>query len=105
MTATPLAKLPDLALTPVATEVISGLTARPKTLSPWLFDDRDGSRLFEATTGLPEYYLTRTERQILSENAAAIVAEAADGKHLAIFELGAGTATKTGHLLKAATRM
>ena len=54
--------LPEAAQTPVGLEVFIGLTSRPKALSPWLFYDEEGSRLFEAITDLPEYYLTRTER-------------------------------------------
>lgn len=99
--------------TPVAADVYQGLTSSPKTLSPWLFYDAAGSRLFEEITCLPEYYLTRTERNILSENADAIVAAAVGAgrpslgiadRELTIIELGAGTATKTGLLLAAAVR-
>ena len=71
-------------------EVLNGLTECPKTLSPWLFYDEAGSRLFEAITELPEYYVTRTERQILAKHAAEIIAAAAGGRDLSIIELGAG---------------
>jgi len=97
--------------TPVGAEVYRGLTAVPKTLSPWLFYDAEGSALFEEITLLPEYYLTRTEAKIFSENADAIVAAAAavssttrPRRELTMIELGAGTATKTGLLLAAAVR-
>src|ERR1700685_701607 len=102
MSAISLPKLPAIASSPVAVEVLNGLSERPKTLSPWLFYDQAGSRLFEAITELPEYYVTRTERQILAQQAEAIVAAAAGGRNLSIIELGAGTATKTGLLLNAA---
>ena len=85
-----------------AVEVLQGLTASPKTLSPWLFYDERGSALFERITELPEYYLTRTERAILAEYAGDIVREAADGRTLTVIELGAGTASKTGLVLRAA---
>ena len=85
-----------------AVEVMQGLTASPKTLSPWLFYDERGSALFERITELPEYYLTRTERAILAEYAGDIVREAADGRTLTVIELGAGTASKTGLVLRAA---
>jgi L-histidine Nalpha-methyltransferase len=87
-----------------------GLTATPKTLSPWLFYDEAGSHLFEQITELPEYYLTRTERSIFAAHAEEILREAAsnDGPHpagkLTLIELGAGTATKTGILLAEAVR-
>ena len=99
--------LPQAAYTAVGSEVYRGLTARPKTLSPWLFYDADGSQLFEDITRLDEYYLTRTERGIFEQNADAIVAAAAkglDSSKLTVVELGAGTATKTGILLEAAVR-
>ena len=102
MSAISLPKLPAIGSSPIAMEVFSGLTEWPKTLSPWLFYDPAGSRLFEEITELPEYYVTRTERQILARHAAEIVASAAGGRDLSIIELGAGTATKTGLLLDAA---
>ncbi|HYK36977.1 L-histidine N(alpha)-methyltransferase [Alloacidobacterium sp.] len=97
--------LPEGAQTPVGSEVYRGLTARPKMLSPWLFYDARGSDLFEQITELPEYYPTRTERSILSAHADQIVAAAAGCERLTMIELGAGTATKTGLLLKAAVRL
>jgi L-histidine N-alpha-methyltransferase len=99
----PVPCLPEAASTPLGAEVYRGLTAFPKRLSPWLFYDPRGSELFEAITELPEYYLTRTERAIFAANADSIL-EAAGTKKLAILELGAGTAAKTGVLLAAAAR-
>ena len=95
--------LPAAAETPLGAEVYRGLTSTPKTLSPWLFYDQRGSELFEAITDLPEYYLTRTERAIFAEHGDAMLA-AAGARELAVIELGAGTAAKTGVLLEAATR-
>ena len=95
--------LPEAASTPVGAEVLRGLTALPKKLSPWLFYDQRGSELFERITELPEYYLTRTEHGIFAEHADEVLA-AADTKKLSIIELGAGTAAKTGLLLAAAVR-
>jgi L-histidine Nalpha-methyltransferase len=89
----------------VSAAVREGLTARPKRLPAWLFYDDAGSRLFDAITELPEYYLTRTERGILAANAAEMIAQAAGGSHLHIVELGAGSADKTRLLLKAATEL
>jgi len=96
--------LPEAAHTPLGSEVYRGLTSWPKTLSPWLFYDAKGSELFEQITELPEYYPTRTERSILSAHADQIVASAAGCERLTMIELGAGTATKTGLLLKAAVK-
>jgi L-histidine N-alpha-methyltransferase len=92
----------------VSREARAGLSATPKTLSPWLFYDEAGSHLFEQITELPEYYLTRTERSIFAAHADEILREAARGQgpagKLTLIELGAGTATKTGILLAAAVR-
>jgi L-histidine Nalpha-methyltransferase len=96
--------LPEAAQIPIGVEVYGGLTARPKTLSPWLFYDEEGSRLFEAITELPEYYLTRTERGIFTRHADEILTAAAEDSTLTMVELGAGTASKTGVLLEAALR-
>ena len=87
-------------------EVRRGLIERPRSLSPWMFYDTEGSRLFERITTLPEYYLTRTERAILAGHADAIVAAAHSDRSLPLrlVELGAGTASKTCVLLQAALR-
>jgi dimethylhistidine N-methyltransferase len=89
----------------VLREALQGLDVAPgtqKSLPPWLFYDERGSALFEQITRLPEYYLTRTERSILAENADKILGSA--GRPLTIAELGSGTASKTGLLLAAAAR-
>ena len=88
-------------------EVRRGLIARPRSLSPWMFYDAEGSRLFERITTLPEYYPTRTERAILAGKADAIVARAHKERSLPLrlVELGAGTASKSCILLEAALRL
>ncbi len=86
----------------VLTEAIAGLSARPKTLPPWLFYDEEGSALFEKITQLPEYYLTRAERAIFAERGEEIIR--AVGHPLTIAELGSGSSSKTGLLLAAAAR-
>jgi dimethylhistidine N-methyltransferase len=83
----------------IAAEARRGLLAQRKSLAPWLFYDEAGSRLFEEITTLPEYYLTRAEREIFAEHAEEIFD--ALGANVAIAELGAGTAAKTGILLRA----
>ena len=89
----------------VAADVRAGLQATPKHLPPYLFYDDAGSRLYEKITLLPEYYLTRTERTILEKHADEIVLRASRGPGpLRIIELGAGSATKTELILRAAQR-
>ena len=79
-------------------DALEGLTASPKELQPkWLYDAR-GSALFEAITRLPEYYLTRREREILRAHAREITSTAdAD----TLVELGSGSSAKTRLLLDA----
>jgi L-histidine Nalpha-methyltransferase len=87
-------------------EVWRGLLKQPRSLVPWMLYDSEGSRLFECITTLPEYYPTRTERDILANHAEAIVTATGPdySRPFRLLELGAGTAAKTGILLKAATR-
>lgn len=85
----------------VRATVIAGLSRTPRALPPWLFYDAAGSRLFEAITALPEYYLTRAEHEIFREHGAALLAAAGLDGAATVVELGAGTATKTATLLAA----
>ncbi len=91
-----------VALPQYAEEVIDGLLSQPKWLPCKLFYDAAGSALFEEITDLPEYYLTRTELQILHDRADEMVSAA--GANLTVVELGAGTAAKTCTLLLALAR-
>lgn len=79
-------------------EVIEGLSARPRAISPRWFYDRRGSELFEEITCLPEYYLTRAERSLLQEHAGEIAHLAGPGRTL--IELGSGSSVKTALLLE-----
>jgi len=78
-------------------EVLAGLSARPRKLSPRWFYDRRGSELFEAITALPEYYLTRAECDILSAHSAEIAELAGAGR--ALIEIGAGSSAEIQLLL------
>jgi L-histidine N-alpha-methyltransferase len=88
-------------------EVHRGLLRRPRSLPPWIFYDARGSRIFEQITQLPEYYPTRTERNILASCSDAIIAAACCDKSepVRLVELGAGTASKSTILLDAAVRL
>jgi dimethylhistidine N-methyltransferase len=79
-------------------DVLRGLSAPRKMLpARWLYDD-EGSALFEAITGLPEYYPTRTETAILAASAPEIAQFVGPGAILV--EYGAGAALKTEILLR-----
>jgi len=82
-----------------AEDVRAGLGTRPLSLSPKYFYDDLGSALFEAITRLPEYYLTRVERDLLATYGREI-AGALDGP-LELIELGSGSAVKTRILIDA----
>jgi L-histidine N-alpha-methyltransferase len=58
-----------------------------------------GSALFEAITHLPEYYLTRIERDLLATYAPEIVGTFEEP--LELLELGSGSATKTRLIIDA----
>jgi L-histidine N-alpha-methyltransferase len=82
-----------------AEDVRTGLGMRPYTLMPKYFYDDLGSALFETITRLPEYYLTRIERDLLATYGSEIVA--AFGGPLELLELGSGSATKTRLIIDA----
>jgi dimethylhistidine N-methyltransferase len=81
----------------LAEEVRRGLTEEPKSLSPKYLYDALGSILFDAISMLPEYYLTRTEAELLELHGEAI-AEFLPCP-LRLVELGSGTSTKTKRIL------
>lgn len=82
-----------------AEDVRRGLTSTPKFLYPKYFYDELGSRLFEAITALPEYYLTRSEAEVLRIHASEI-AGAVPGP-VRLVELGSGDGQKTRLLIEA----
>ena len=81
----------------VRAEVLRGLLGEPKSLPPKLFYDRTGARLFEEICDLPEYYLTRTELEILQRRGPEIAARC--GEHVALIEYGSGAGVKVRLLL------
>jgi len=82
----------------VLDDVRHGMTRTPRELPAKYFYDERGSHLFEQITRLPEYYLTRAEREILEARAGEIVSVATPR---VLIELGAGSAAKTRILLSA----
>jgi len=78
-------------------DVLAGLGRTPKRFpSQYLYDDR-GARLFEQICELDEYYLTRTERAIMAENAADI--RRCLGPRALLIEPGSGAGDKARALL------
>ena len=82
----------------IAADVARGLTSTPKSLPPKYFYDAAGSKLFEAITRLPEYYLTRTEWALLEAHAPALMQRVRPHD---LVEIGAGGGAKTRLLVDA----
>ena len=91
---------PDDARAALCTDVLLGLTSRPKQLPPKYFYDARGSALFEEITALPEYFPTRTEAALLTAHVDEIAALTGA---TTLVELGSGSSAKTRLLLDALT--
>ncbi|XOV83854.1 MAG: L-histidine N(alpha)-methyltransferase [bacterium] len=85
----------------MAREILSGLKAQPKTLSPKYFYDAQGSALFDRITELDEYYLTRTEMALFDAHLSDIAAHL--GGNVCLIEYGSGSSVKIRKLLQAFT--
>lgn len=88
-------------LTQFAEDVLRGLSSSPKQLSSRYFYDDEGSRLFMEIMKLPEYYPTRAEMKIFTEQKAEICGAFTSGaESIDLIELGAGDGTKTAVLIE-----
>jgi L-histidine N-alpha-methyltransferase len=88
-------------LSDFAKDVRDGLQQQPKTLSSKYFYNAIGDMLFQKIMELDEYYLTRSEFEILEEQKEAILeAFLGQDESFRLVELGAGDGTKTKLLLK-----
>ncbi len=86
----------------VRDEVLQGLGKSPKEIHPKFFYDQRGSELFARICELDEYYLTRTELEIMRWNAIEMAALIGAGAML--IEYGSGASLKTQILLDALRR-
>ena len=77
----------------IANEISFSLSQKKKFIHPKFFYDAKGSDLFEKICDLPEYYLTRTEIEILGSIKSEL------SRHLVgdyvLVELGSGSSIKT----------
>ncbi len=80
-------------------DVIAGLSSNPRTLPYKYFYDERGAALFQKICDLPEYYITRTEIDILDRNRAEIASHL--GPNIELIGLGTGAGTKTRILIEA----
>ncbi|WP_034670603.1 L-histidine N(alpha)-methyltransferase [Ectobacillus panaciterrae] len=83
-------------------EVLMGLRQNQKQLHPKLFYDEKGSKLFNQITTLPEYYLTRSEKEILTTFHSDICAFI--GHNSPLIELGCGSEEKIQLILESLQR-
>ena len=79
--------------------VLSGLSAAPRAIPAKFLYDARGSALFDAICELPEYYLTRTETEILRQCVGEIADMAGPG--CALIEYGSGSSVKSRLLIEA----
>jgi len=95
-------KIAVLDLAPASEEFreqfIAGLGQKPRTLPSKFFYDEQGAALFLKICELPEYYITRTEMQILRDSGPEIAD--ALGRRIELIGLGTGAGTKTRILLE-----
>ena len=75
-------------------EAIAGLSQAPRTLPSKFFYDEQGADLFLKICELPEYYVTRTETDILQRYAPEMAASIGANAELVGFGTGAGIKTR-----------
>lgn len=80
-------------------DAIAGLSSNRRTLPCKYFYDERGAALFQKICDLPEYYITRTEIDILDRNRAEIASHL--GPNIELIGLGTGAGTKTRILIEA----
>src|SRR5713226_4051291 len=83
---------------PFFIETIAGLTRSPRTLPCKFFYDERGADLFQKICELPEYYITRTETELLRRYAPEIGESI--GPNAALIGFGTGAGIKTRMLLE-----
>jgi uncharacterized SAM-dependent methyltransferase len=74
-------------------DIIAGLSSDPRTLPCKYFYDELGAALFQKICELPEYYITRTEIDVLDRHRAEIAWQL--GANIELIGLGTGAGTKT----------
>ena len=81
--------------------VDEGLSSTPKSLPSWLFYDETGDKLFQSIMKLPQYYLTRSEYEILQSHKERMLAYfKIKDEPFSLIELGAGDGVKTEVLIQ-----
>ncbi len=86
-----------------AQELSQSIKQKQKSINPKFFYDEKGSKLFEKICTLPEYYLTRSETNILKQLDGKLQSYL-DG-NFRLVELGSGSSQKTRLLIDMLTRL
>ncbi len=82
-------------------DVIKGLQEIPKRLYPKYFYDSEGDKLFQEIMDSPEYYVTDSEMEIFTEQAAELSRQITRAdQSFDLIELGPGDCSKTIFLLR-----
>jgi dimethylhistidine N-methyltransferase len=99
LTATQPAPATPPATSDLLSDVMAGLSSNPRTLPCKYFYDEQGAALFQKICELPEYYITRTEIDILDRHRGEIASQL--GPNIELIGLGTGAGTKTRILIEA----
>jgi dimethylhistidine N-methyltransferase len=75
-------------------QALAGLSTSPRTLPSKFFYDERGSDLFQQICELPEYYVTRTETEILRRYIPQMAASIGENAEIVGFGTGAGIKTR-----------
>jgi len=75
-------------------EVIAGLSSSPRSLPCKFFYDERGADLFQKICELPEYYITRTETELLRRHGREMAESIGANAELIGFGTGAGVKTR-----------
>jgi len=86
-----------------AKEISCSLNQKEKSINPKFFYDIKGSTIFDKICELPEYYLTRTETELLKKIGSDLTKFIS--KEIRLVELGSGSAVKTRLLLDILTKI
>ena len=82
-------------------DIYEGLKSNPKSLSSKYFYDEKGDVLFQRIMASDDYYLTKADNEIFSEQTQDLSKALQKGNEpFDVLELGAGDATKSTYLLQ-----
>lgn len=99
LTTTQPAPAGQAAISDLLADVTTGLSSDPRELACKYFYDERGAALFQKICEQPEYYITRTEIDILDRHRAEIASQL--GPNIELIGLGTGAGTKTRILIEA----